>query len=608
MMKIRYLFAVLLATCTLTPAHAQTASVVTKAESALLIFKAKQCTTACDSVLQVQWRYGGQLFTRLVLPKATDTVRTARLSVVDSARAFYTALKPVALKPVPVAAYVAPVIPPPVVVPPVVVPPVVVPPVVVPPPVTAPASGAFVVPTPPSTFAVPFPALTGQSRRVAAGQDLQAALNTAQPGDEIVLATGATFIGNYVLPTHATGVVVVRGESYPAPGVRVDTTGWVGAIVITPNSEPAFRTAPGASGWRLVGFQIAHRVGAAYNYGIVVLGAGTETTVAAIPTDITLDRMYVHGSLTDGASRCIAFNGARLAVVDSWISECHAKGFDAQGIGGWNGTGPYLITNNRIEASGQAVMFGGADPHIANVSASDITITQNYMPKPLAWARGKWTVKATFELKHARRVLFEGNVLENHWADAQVGFAMLFQTLSDNNTAWAWTTVQDVTVRNNVIRNSTGGLNMAARIAYNGGTLPTNPTSRVLIANNLWENVGRDPVTGSAGINAQLLGDLQDVTLVNNTFTLASGGAQKVLSFDGKPQTRTSILDNVFTPSSYPIAGNSTGIGQPTLDVFMPGGLFLRNTVPGLSGALGAARGAGVDTVALNAAIKGVVR
>ena len=35
---------------------------------------------------------------------------------------------------------------------------------------------------------------------VAAGGDLQAALNAAQPGDIITLEPGATYVGNFVLP------------------------------------------------------------------------------------------------------------------------------------------------------------------------------------------------------------------------------------------------------------------------------------------------------------------------------------------------------------------------------------------------------------------------
>ncbi|NUQ11192.1 MAG: Ig-like domain-containing protein, partial [Gemmatimonadaceae bacterium] len=45
----------------------------------------------------------------------------------------------------------------------------------------------------------PYPAKTGQTIVVSSGGDLQAALNTAQRGDEIVLAAGATFTGNFVL-------------------------------------------------------------------------------------------------------------------------------------------------------------------------------------------------------------------------------------------------------------------------------------------------------------------------------------------------------------------------------------------------------------------------
>ncbi len=40
----------------------------------------------------------------------------------------------------------------------------------------------------------------GATINVPAGGDVQAALNAAQPGDEIVLAAGATFVGSFTLP------------------------------------------------------------------------------------------------------------------------------------------------------------------------------------------------------------------------------------------------------------------------------------------------------------------------------------------------------------------------------------------------------------------------
>ena len=44
---------------------------------------------------------------------------------------------------------------------------------------------------------------TGKTISVGAGQDLQAALDSAQPGDVVSIAAGATFTGNFVLPKKA---------------------------------------------------------------------------------------------------------------------------------------------------------------------------------------------------------------------------------------------------------------------------------------------------------------------------------------------------------------------------------------------------------------------
>ena len=299
-----------------------------------------------------------------------------------------------------------------------------------------------------------------------------------------------------------------------------------------------------------------------------------------MPSEIVLDRMYIHGTVAANLQRCVTFNGVALAAIDSWLSDCHGKGFDAQGIVGWNGPGPFLIENNRIEGSGQAIMFGGADPTITNVSPSDITIRRNYLYKPMSWGGGRWTVKATFELKHGRRVLFEGNVLENHWADAQTGFAILFQTLADDNRSWNWTTVQDVLVQNNIIRNSTAGVNVLARVAYNGGTLPTNPSSRIAVVNNLFQDVGKDPVSGAGGRVFQLLGDLRDMTVLNNTVTLA-GTATHAVMFDGAPQQRTTFVNNVLPTSEYGVFGSGRGPGTNAITYYMPDGTFVGNVIPG---------------------------
>src|SRR2546423_13236711 len=58
---------------------------------------------------------------------------------------------------------------------------------------------------------------SGSVIRVHSGGDLQAALDRAVPGDQVVLDAGATFRGNFVLPQKAgSGLIVVRTSDMAA--------------------------------------------------------------------------------------------------------------------------------------------------------------------------------------------------------------------------------------------------------------------------------------------------------------------------------------------------------------------------------------------------------
>ena len=194
--------------------------------------------------------------------------------------------------------------------------------------------------------------------------------------------------------------------------------------VVGPSHTSALVTAPGAHHYRFIGVEITQQPGA-YVYNLVLLGAG-ETSLAELPSYIILDRVYVHGHPTAGTVRGLAFNGQHLAVIDSTIAEIKDCGGDSQAIAGWNGAGPFKIANNYLEAAGENVMFGGADPAIPNLVPADIEVRHNHFFKPLAWKPGDpsfqptpascqgiaWTVKYHLELKNARRVLLDGNLFE----------------------------------------------------------------------------------------------------------------------------------------------------------------------------------------------------
>ena len=71
-------------------------------------------------------------------------------------------------------------------------------------------------------------------------------------------------------------------------------------------------------------------------------------------------------------------------------------------------------------------------------------------------------VKNLLELKSARRVTIEGNIFENCWGQAQAGYAIVF-TVRAQGGAMPWAVVEDVDFVRNIVRNSSGGVNILGR-------------------------------------------------------------------------------------------------------------------------------------------------
>jgi hypothetical protein len=241
---------------------------------------------------------------------------------------------------------------------------------------------------------------TGSVRRLRAGDNLQQAIDAAARGDVIELQAGAVFTGSFVLRAKpGTGWITIRTASpdavLPPEGTRVRPAVHQSLLarLETADTKSVITTAAGASQYRLIGLEIAARSTVTSLYALVQLGDGgtMQRTVASVPTDIIIDRSYIHGHSALNLQRCVALNSASTAIIDSHLSDCHAKGFDSQVIVGWNGPGPYKIENNYLEGAGENVMFGGSDANLPDLMPSDIEIVRNHFYKQLAW-KGVWRV------------------------------------------------------------------------------------------------------------------------------------------------------------------------------------------------------------------------
>ena len=333
---------------------------------------------------------------------------------------------------------------------------------------------------------------------VAAGGDLQAALNKANCGDTVELQAGASFTGAFVLrakPCDDLHWIIIRSSAadsaLPAEGTRM-TPCYAGVaslpgrpsfdcsapsrslsqIMGKPNTPPISLDS-GANHYRVIGLEVTRPVGAGL----------TETLVVATTTadHIIFDRLWFHGTAQDETTRGIYLDGiTNAAIVDSYFNDFHCTSVtggctDSQAIAGGNGnypTGPYKIVNNFLEAAAESILFGGGG---ATTSIpADIEIRHNHLFKPMSWMPGEagfvggasghgFIVKNHFELKNAVRVLFEGNVLENTWGGfSQDGYSIVLTPRSHVSSTGVnqcpTCQVTDVTIRYNTISHVGAGL------------------------------------------------------------------------------------------------------------------------------------------------------
>jgi hypothetical protein len=357
----------------------------------------------------------------------------------------------------------------------------------------------------------------------------------------------------------------------------------------SPDAMPALRTAPRARFWRIQLLEfLANRGGAG---DILALGDGSsaQNRFEDVPSDLVVDRVYIHGDPGAGQKRAVALNSVRTTISNSYITEIKAHGQDSQAIAGWNGPGEYVIENNYLEAAGENVIFGGADPGISGLTPTQIDIRRNVLRKSLDWhnAGSHWTVKNLLELKNARRVTISGNVLENAWKQAQTGYAVLF-TVRNQDGGCRWCAVEDIVFQDNIVRHASAFLEVLGVDSH-----PSHRTTNIKVLNNLVTDLNpaayNDPSSGEWGSGRAILilSGPRDVEIGHNTILgdhvgsfLSLGDTGDAFKADG-----LKVHDNVLPEGEYGLTGASTTLGRPSLDAFAPGAILTHNViVKGTSG------------------------
>lgn len=421
---------------------------------------------------------------------------------------------------------------------------------------------------------------------VTQGGDFQSALNSAIPGDRIILTAGATFTGNFILPYAGTGTQWITVQSsklsaLPAPGSRVSPSDAVNmpTVVAADPQYPAIKTVNNSNHYRFIGIEVKAPAGA-YQNDVITLGTGYETQLSQLPHHFDVDRCYIHGDPQTGSKRGLALNGTFMSVRNSYFSDLKSTTQDSQAIMGWNGAGPFAIYNNYLEGSGENIMFGGATPAIQNLIPTGIDIRGNYFLKPLTWLPGSpiyagtpWMVKTNLELKNAATVTIDGNIFENSWTSGQIGFGITFTPRAENGAA-PWVRVQDITFTNNIVKNTAQGINIGGSddLARNPDGTYQGVGQRMKIQNNVFST---NLSFYKLGRFFQIVNGAANVTFDHNTAFPTS----HIGYFDGVPSPNLIYSNNLTSPTAYGMFGSYQGQGLTTLATYAPNSALNRNAM-----------------------------
>jgi hypothetical protein len=453
----------------------------------------------------------------------------------------------------------------------------------------------------------------GSTISVSAGGNLQSALDNANCGDTIALQAGATFTGTFYFQAkncdNANWIIVrtsAPDSSLPAEGQRL-TPCYAGVaslpgrpqytcstprnvlakLVVTDGGSVVVRFQPGANHYRLLGLELTRPTGTRGAPTLISLAPGGTAEY------IVVDRSWLHGTAKDETDEGFSLDGTNyVAIVDSYFSDFHCTATtgactDSHAMSGGLGRhqdGPYLIQNNFLEASGEAIMFGGGG---ATVTPTDITISSNHFFKPWQWMKGSpnfqggdsgnpFIVKNHLELKNAIRVLAEDNLMENVWGGfSQTGYAIVLtpknQHLVSGQDVCPVCQVTDVTVRYTHIAHAGAGICMATSISGNGAN------GAAALAGTRWSI--HDVVMDDISTHYDGSGNLFEVM---NNWPTNSLNTVAINHITGFPDSTSHLMfignrnsyapmygfvfsDNIVTTSAHPVWG--TG-GGPTTCAF----------------------------------------
>ena len=434
------------------------------------------------------------------------------------------------------------------------------------------ASSGGVCPNLPVQVDSRMPSMSGAVEKTvkASGGDytpaqFQNALNDAGTANEkriITVDAGLTLTGQWTMPANADqNWILIRSSAHASlpEGKRVFPSDASNMFKIqNSNVDAPIIFAAGSNHIRIIGAEITIDPAAMPDYpdgfqgGLVRFGQNIGGSATNLPKFIGIDRSYVHGHPNKNTNRGIQAHGEDLFIIDSYISDFHSNGFDAQAV-------LFLdvkrgkILNCTLIGSGENFMWGGAGLSIPGYVVGDVEYLRNHMYHPREWkengpnfAGQDWVEKNLFELKTAARILLFGNYFGGttdaqggYWPDAQ-SKAINIKLEQNSSGPTTCELMEDITIYKNFGKNMHAGVDVVGRTVPAQGC--TNKPDRVLVRDNVFEldaatwTPEADASSGTWNATGWSLSGTEDLHVLHNTTINANptqGGCIPSLFSDG---------------------------------------------------------------------------
>lgn len=384
---------------------------------------------------------------------------------------------------------------------------------------------------------------------VTAGQNLQTAVDAAPAGATLVLANNATFSGRLTVSKRLTfkpATAVAAGRVSPAAGLpRI-----LGGIDITGSD---------------VTFQGGIAVSSSTPGDTLIVDQGVRTR---------LFQVSVEGSSANGQHRGIEANGQDGIYRECYVDNIWEVGRDAQAICGWDGTSNLLIDDCYLGASGQSVMFGGADSASLPRMPRNVTLMDSTLSKTPSWKSVKNAqTKTALELKAISGFTARNNLLQYSGSDdGQGGFAMVLTVRNQDGNA-PWSIIEDVLIEDNEAQYHSGLVSILGTDDAQTSEVMTNVVIRNLSARNI-------DGTGYPG-NARLIqmGHGADRVVIDTiTFLTTPLHLDAVAYFYDDPPTLLQVSNITSPASTYGWFVDAQGSGLSVVQLYAPDAVFTNVT------------------------------